>query len=102
MAFPILELDADQQKRLDAIRGRAKHGQPSIRTAPPPRRDLLTDRQIEIVLLMSHGFSNDEIARELFLSANTVKSHTKKIMALLEARSRTHGVAIALREGLIA
>ncbi|MEX2107760.1 MAG: response regulator transcription factor [Solirubrobacterales bacterium] len=71
--------------------------------AVPPKgsRGKLTKRQREILQLMANGGSTTAAARELGLSEETVKTHTKNAFARLEARNRTHAVAIALRESLI-
>jgi two-component system response regulator DevR len=74
-----------------------------IDPAVPPRgsRGKLTKRQREILQLLANGESTTVAARELDLSEETVKTHTKNALARLEARNRTHAVAIALRECLI-
>jgi DNA-binding NarL/FixJ family response regulator len=63
--------------------------------------DLLTPREREILQLLADGMSNAEVASKLFISQETVKSHVRHILAKLEADSRTHAVAIALRESII-
>jgi two-component system NarL family response regulator len=74
-----------------------------IDPAVPPKgsRGKLTRRQRQILQLLANGESTTVAARELDLSEETVKTHTKNIMARLNARNRTHAVAIALREALI-
>lgn len=69
----------------------------------PPKgsRGKLTRRQREILQLLADGESTTVAARELDLSEETVKTHTKNALARLGARNRTHAVAIALRECLI-
>ena len=69
----------------------------------PPRgsRGKLTQRQREILQLLANGESTTVAARELGLSEETIKTHTKNALARLGARNRTHAVAIALRESLI-
>jgi DNA-binding NarL/FixJ family response regulator len=71
--------------------------------AVPPRgsRGKLTRRQREILQLLADGGSTVAAARELGLSEETIKTHTKNALGRLGARNRTHGVAIALRECLI-
>lgn len=71
--------------------------------AVPPRgsRGKLTRRQREILQLLANGESTTVAARELDLSEETIKTHTKNALARLEARNRTHAVAIAMRESLI-
>jgi DNA-binding NarL/FixJ family response regulator len=71
--------------------------------AVPPRgsRGKLTQRQREILQRLANGESTTVAARELGLSEETIKTHTKNALARLGARNRTHAVAIALRESLI-
>jgi DNA-binding NarL/FixJ family response regulator len=68
---------------------------------PPGSRGILTRRQREILQLLANGESTTVAARELGLSEETVKTHTKNVIARLGARNRTHAVAIAMRESLI-
>jgi DNA-binding NarL/FixJ family response regulator len=74
-----------------------------IDPAVPPKgsRGKLTRRQREILQLLANGESTMVAARELDLSEETVKTHTKNALARLGARNRTHAVAIAIRECLI-
>lgn len=69
----------------------------------PPKgsRGKLTRRQREILQLLADGESTTFAARQLDLSEETVKTHTKNALARLGAKNRTHAVAIALRECLI-
>ena len=60
-----------------------------------------TEREIEVLLLVSDGLANREIGERLFLSEETVKTHVRSILAKLQARSRAHAVAVAFRRGLI-
>jgi DNA-binding NarL/FixJ family response regulator len=68
---------------------------------PAGSRGKLTRRQREILQLIANGESTTVAARELGLSEETVKTHTKNALGRLAARNRTHAVAIALRESLI-
>jgi DNA-binding NarL/FixJ family response regulator len=74
-----------------------------IDPAVPPKgsRGKLTRRQRQILQLLANGESTTVAARELDLSEETVKSHTKHALARLGAKNRTHAVAIAVRECLI-
>ena len=63
--------------------------------------DMLTGREREILQLLADGMSNADVATKLFISQETVKSHVRHILAKLEADTRTHAVAIALREAII-
>ena len=71
--------------------------------AVPPKgsRGKLTRRQRQILQLLADGEPTTVAARELGLSQETVKTHTRNALARLGARTRTHAVAIALRESLI-
>lgn len=71
--------------------------------AVPPKgsRGKLTRRQREILQLLADGESTTVAARELDLSEETVKTHTKHALARLGAKNRTHAVAIAVRGCLI-
>lgn len=76
---------------------------PFVDPQVPPKgsRGKLTHRQREILQLLANGESTTVAARELDLSEETVKTHTKNALARLGARNRTHAVAIAVRECLI-
>jgi DNA-binding NarL/FixJ family response regulator len=87
------------QRAARAARDQERFVDPAV----PPRgsRGKLTRRQREILQLLANGESTTVAARELDLSEETVKTHTKYALARLSARNRTHAVAIALRESLI-
>ena len=61
----------------------------------------LTLRELEILQLVADGFENDEISGQLYISTETVKSHVRRVLQKLDARSRTHAVSLGLRRGLI-
>ena len=63
--------------------------------------DMLTAREREILQLLADGMSNADAAAKLFISQETVKSHVRHILSKLEADTRTHAVAIALRQAII-
>jgi len=65
------------------------------------REDMLTTREREILKLLADGMSNSDVAGKLYISQETVKSHVRHILTKLEADTRTHAVAIALREAII-
>ena len=65
------------------------------------RDEMLTAREREILQLLADGMSNADVAKKLFISQETVKSHVRHILAKLEADTRTHAVAIALRDSII-
>jgi DNA-binding NarL/FixJ family response regulator len=108
--------DAEPTALLDAIRVVADGGSllaPSVTrrviehfgasapaTEPHPRLDHLTDREREIVSWVATGRSNAEIARELVVSPDTVRTHVSRAMVKLGARDRAQLVVFAIRSGL--
>lgn len=61
----------------------------------------LSVRQREILQMLADGMQTDAVAKQLGLSTETVRTHTKRILAKLEASTRTQAVAIGIRYGLI-
>jgi DNA-binding NarL/FixJ family response regulator len=61
----------------------------------------LSARQRQILQMLANGMQTDAVAQELGLSTETVRTHTKRILAKLEASTRTQAVAIGIRHGLI-
>ena len=61
----------------------------------------LTNREREIVALVAHGLSNDEIAAALVLSPTTAKTHVSRAMIKLGARDRAQLVVFAYQAGLV-
>jgi DNA-binding NarL/FixJ family response regulator len=63
--------------------------------------EALTDRELEILDLLSGGMSNQQIALQLFLSLSTVKTHVHHIISKLEVSDRTQAAVRAIRLGLV-
>lgn len=63
--------------------------------------DLLTEREQEVLQRMSYGERNAEIARALYLSEGTVKTHVHSILQKLQVEDRTQAVVWAFRHGLV-
>lgn len=61
----------------------------------------ITKRELEILELIAHGMSNREIAEKLFVSENTVKTHSSRLFDKLSAKRRTQAVQIGKEIGLI-
>lgn len=66
---------------------------------PVPGHDL-TEREREVLMLMTEGLNNTQIAGRLTVSPSTIKSHVSSILAKLGVASRTEAVALALRHKL--
>ena len=86
-------LDPEVQQRLLSAAARA--------SAPPPpgEQDDLTPRESEVLRLIAAGKSNREIARALFVSEATVKTHVNRIFAKTGSRDRAHAVRYAYTHG---
>lgn len=63
--------------------------------------EALTEREIEILRLVSVGKANKQVASELGLSEETIKGHLKSIFSKLDVADRTHAVTVAARRGII-
>jgi len=63
--------------------------------------EFLTDREIDVLRFVARGASNVQIAEELSITINTVKSHLKSILAKLELENRTQAATYAVAKGLI-
>jgi DNA-binding NarL/FixJ family response regulator len=71
------------------------------RPLTPERLDGLTDREREVVALVAHGLTNDEIAQRLIMSPHTAKTHVNRAMAKLGTRDRAQLVVAAYQAGLV-
>jgi two-component system, NarL family, response regulator LiaR len=63
--------------------------------------DQLTEREMEVLLCMTRGLANQEIAEQLFIALKTVKTHVSNILAKLEVQDRTQAVVYAYQNGLV-
>lgn len=63
--------------------------------------DALSPREVDVLRLVAEGNANKEIAAQLSLTEETVKSHMRNILTKLSANDRTHAVAIGLKRGII-
>ncbi len=61
----------------------------------------VSPREIEILQLLSLGKNGKEMAKELYISLNTIKSHRKNLLEKLEAKNTAHLIRIALESKLI-
>jgi DNA-binding NarL/FixJ family response regulator len=102
----ILNRYADHTRRFDEVAARRSTNGGSAEVIPfnGPLQQLEqepTNREVEVLQLISDGLVNREIGVRLFLSEETVKSHVRHLLAKLQARSRAHAVAVGLRRGII-
>jgi len=67
----------------------------------PERLSVLTDRESEVLVCIARGLSNQELAQQLGIAGNTVKTHVKRILTKLGARDRAQAILIAYESGLM-
>ena len=84
-------------KLLNEFASMAKKEEEKV-SAPRPR---LTEREMEVLTLVAQGLNNRDIAKELFISENTVKNHVRNILEKLHLHSRMEAVVYAVREKLL-
>ncbi len=100
----ILNRYADHARRFEATAARRSATSAEIIPFTAPLRELEqepTQREVQVLQLISEGLVNREIGKALFLSEETVKSHVRHLLAKLQARSRAHAVAIGFRRGIL-
>jgi NarL family two-component system response regulator LiaR len=68
----------------------------------PDKPSTLTERETQVLSLLTRGKSNKEIANALRIAEDTVKSHVRHILSKLGVQSRTQAVILAIRRGLVA
>jgi NarL family two-component system response regulator LiaR len=112
-ALGYLLKNASPQALLQAIRD-VHRGEPSMSSAIasklvlelqqssdlPPTEEPLTEREMDVLRLVAHGLTNQEIADKLVLGEGTVRTHVSSILKKLHLANRTQAALYALREGL--
>lgn len=101
--------DAPREDLFEAIRATAEGKSPLapdvaarlVQRVREPADEVLSTREIEILEFIAGGASNKDIAKQLWISDTTVKSHVLHIFNKLEVKDRTAAVTVALRRGII-
>jgi DNA-binding NarL/FixJ family response regulator len=70
------------------------------RQTPPATVQSLTERELDVLRLITRGYSNAEIGKELFISDTTVKTHVTRVLQKLEVRDRAQAIVLAYQCGL--
>jgi NarL family two-component system response regulator LiaR len=86
---------------LKEVRVPVPAGQPFVVNAKKQEELGITPRELEILALIAKGLSNREIAEKLFVSENTVKTHSSRVFDKLGAKRRTQAVQLGKEFGLI-
>ena len=68
--------------------------------AAPRAAQKITARELDVLELIADGYSTARIAQALWITEDTVRTHVRRMLARLDARTRAHAVAIAYRDGL--
>jgi DNA-binding NarL/FixJ family response regulator len=71
-----------------------------VHQQPPKEVDTLTPREMDVFRLITKGYSNAEIGRDLFISDTTVKTHVTRLLQKLALRDRAQAIVLAHQTGL--
>jgi len=110
-AISYLMKDVHSDKLAETIR-EAKRGRSTIDSAAAqalvastaeetPKGEILTPREREILVMLTEGKTNKDIANQLSLSEGTVRFHVSNILSKMGVNNRTEAVSLALQQGLI-
>jgi DNA-binding NarL/FixJ family response regulator len=108
----VLESQIGQGTMVDAIRAVAGGGiyagqlgvdalRATSRGEGPPPQEALSQREVEVLQLVTRGYTNKEMAEALIVSAETIKTHITNILGKLQAKDRTHAAVIGVRRRLV-
>lgn len=75
---------------------------PGARAELPPGEVALSEREVEVLVLVARGCSNEAIGQQLIISERTVRTHVSHILEKLQLANRTQAALYALRTGLVA
>ena len=84
-----------------ALRAAGTAAMVMLSTTDGPSQRTLSDRELEVLRLLATTLSGPEIARQLFVSVNTLRTHTKRIFTKLQVNSRREAVRHGKEQGLI-
>ena len=102
--FAFVEKEAFDRRVFARTVADAIRGSPPVSPVPGPAPDAalaeLTDRERDVLALLTQGFTNRQIAAALLITPNTVKKHVDHILQKLAVSNRAGAVAAALKAGL--
>lgn len=96
-----VSMSATAEELVEAIELTAAGENPAPRTSQPEQVAALTVREMQILSLITQGYSNNEIAACLGVTANTLKTHVRQIYRKIGVDSRAQAVGIALQHGFV-
>jgi DNA-binding NarL/FixJ family response regulator len=92
-------IGASEEEMLDAVEAVARGDLPDNQVTAPGAQAGLTEREVEVLTLIAQGHTNQEIAKTLFLSPNSIKTYVRTAYRKIGAASRSQAVSWAIRNG---
>jgi DNA-binding NarL/FixJ family response regulator len=107
--YEILNRYAEHVRRFEEVAVQRNSGAPAMAAEVIPlarsgrrvERRKPTKRELEVLRLISDGLTSQEIGERLHLSEETIRTHVRTLLAVLQVHSRAHAVAIAFRRGIL-